>query len=125
MGKLDAISSKLKTSLGAVKVFGSENGIPEEKLGPGMYRYAMFMPYFRDVDAFKEHPDYKTAVETVEKNLAAGVKGTKKVYRIDLPGKQIHGFGVAIVTGDGVDKGNKDTDKEIIDIVDHKEFKNT
>jgi len=81
MGKLESVSSKLKTALGAVKVFGSENGIPEEKLGPGMYRYAMFMPYFRDVDVFKEHPDYKIAVETVEKNLAAGVGGTKKVYR--------------------------------------------
>lgn len=125
MGKLESVSSKLKTALGAVKVFGSENGIPEEKLGPGMYRYAMFMPYFKDVDVFKEHPDYKTAVETVEKNLAAGVGGTKKVYRIDLPGKQISVFGVAIPKGDGIDKGNKDTDKEIIDIVDFGELKHT
>lgn len=125
MGKLESVSSKLKTALGAVKVFGSENGIPEEKLGPGMYRYAMFMPYFKDVDVFKEHPDYKTAVEAVEKNLAAGVGGTKKVYRIDLPGKQISVFGVAIPKGDGIDKGNKDTDKEIIDIVDFGELKHT
>ncbi len=125
MGKLDSVSSKLKAALGAVKVFGSENGIPEEKLGPGMYRYAMFMPYFRDVDVFKEHPDYKTAVETVEKNLAAGVGGTKKVYRIDLPGKQVSVFGIAIPKGDGIDKGNKDTDREIIDIVDYSELKHT
>jgi hypothetical protein len=125
MGKLESVSSKLKTALGAVKAFGSENGIPEEKLGPGMYRYAMFMPYFKDVDVFMEHPDYKTAVDTVEKNLAAGVGGTKKVYRIDLPGKQVSVFGVAIPKGDGIDKGNKDTDKEIIDIVDHSELKHT
>lgn len=125
MGKLDSVSSKLKAALGAVKVFGSENGIPEEKLGPGMYRYAMFMPYFRDVDVFKEHPDYKTAVEAVEKNLAAGVGGTKKVYRIDLPGKQVSVFGIAIPKGDGIDKGNKDTDKEIIDIVDYGDLKHT
>ena len=52
MGKLESVSSKLKTALGAVKVFSSENGIPEEKLGPGQYRYAMFMPYFKDVDIF-------------------------------------------------------------------------
>ena len=125
MGKLDSISGKLKTALGAVKVFGSEKGILEEKLVPGMYRYAMFMPYFKDVDVFMEHPDYKTAVETVEKNLAAGVGGTKKVYRIDLPVKQVSVFGVAVPKGDGVDKGNKDTDKEIIDIVDHSELKHT
>ncbi|MCR4331643.1 MAG: hypothetical protein NUV34_02905, partial [Sulfuricaulis sp.] len=125
MGKLETISSRLKTSLGAVKVFGSGNGIPEEKLGPGMYRYAMFMPYFKDVDFFMEHPDHKTAVDTVEKNLAAGAGGTKKIYRVDLPGKQVSVFGVAIPKGDGIDKGNKDTDKEIIDIVDYGDLKHT
>lgn len=125
MGKLETVSTKLKTALGAAKPFGSEKGIPEENLGPGQYRYAMFMPYFKDVDVFKEHPDYKTAVETVEKNLAAGVGGTKKVYRIDLPGKQVSVFGVAIPRGDGIDKGNKDTDKEIIDIVDFGDLKHT
>ena len=125
LGKLQNISAKLKAALGAVKPFGSEKGIPEENLGPGIYRYAMFMPFFHDLDFFKEHPDYKTAVETVEKNLAAGVGGTKKVYRIDLPGKQISVFGVAIPTGDGLDKGNKDTDKEITDIVDYTDTKHT
>ena len=125
MGKLEDISAKLKAALGAVKSFGSEKGIAEENLAPGKYRYAMFMPYFADVDSFMEHPDYKTAVETVEKNLAAGVGGTKKVYRIDLPGKDVSVFGVGILTGDGVDKGNKDTDKEIIDIVDFADLKHT
>lgn len=125
LGKLEAVSAKMKAALGAVKLFGSENGIEEERLGPGQYRYAMFMPYFKDVDFLKEHPDYKTAVETVEKNLAAGLGGTKKVYRIDLPGKQVSVFGVSIPKGDGTDKGNKDTDKEIIDIVDHQDLKHT
>ena len=125
LGKLENVSAKMKAALGAVKSFGSENGIEEERLGPGQYRYAMFMPYFKDVDFFKEHPDYKTAVDTVEKNLAAGVGGTKKVYRIDLPGKQISVFGVSIPKGDGIDKGNKDTDKEIIDIVDYQDLKHT
>lgn len=125
MGKLENISAKLKTALGDVKSFGSEKGIPEEKLGPGVYRYAMFMPYFNDVDVYMEHKDHKTAIETVEKNLAAGVGGTKKVYRIDLPGKQISVFGIAIPKGDGIDKGNKDTDKEIMDIVDFDELKHT
>lgn len=125
LGKLEGVSTKMKAALGATKSFGSENGIEEERLVPGQYRYAMFMPYFKDVDILKEHPDYKTAVDTVEKNLAAGLGGTKKVYRIDLPGKQISVFGVAIPQGDGPDKGNKDTDKEIIDIVDHKDLKHT
>lgn len=125
MGKLEGVSARMKAALGAVKPFGSEHGIEEDKLGPGQYHYAMFMPYFRDVDFFKEYPNYQTAVETVEKNLAAGVGGTKKVYRIDIPGKEVSVFGVAITTGDGVDKGNKDTDKEIMDIVDFGELRHT
>ena len=64
-------------------------------------------------------------MDTVEKNLAAGLGGTKKIYRIDIPGKQISVFGVAIPKGDGIDKGNKDTDKEIIDIVDYQDLKHT
>ncbi len=125
LGKLESVSAKLKSALGAVMTFGSEKGIPEENLGPGMYRYAMFMPYFGDVDVFMEYPDYKTAIAVVEKNLAAGVGGTKKVYRIDLPGQQVSVFGVAIPKGDGIDRGNKDTDKEIMDIVDFADLKHT
>ena len=125
MGKLQGVSAGLKAALGAVKSFGSENGIPEENLGPGLYRYAMFMPYFDDIDVFKNYPDHKSAVDAVEKNLAAGVGGTRKVYRVDLPGKPISVFGVAIVTGDGINKGNKDTDKEIMDIVDFSDLKHT
>ena len=125
LGKLESVSAKLKAALGSVKPFGSENGIPEQNLGPGMYRYAMFMPYFDDVDVYMEYPDHKTAVDVVEKNLAAGAGGTKKVYRIDLPGKPVSVFGVAIPRGDGINKGNTDTDKEIMDIVDFAELKHT
>jgi hypothetical protein len=125
LGKLQGVSAGLKAALGAVKPFGSENGIPEENLGPGLYRYAMFMPYFDDIDVFMNYPDHKSAVDAVEKNLAAGAGGTKKIYRIDLPGKPVSVFGVAIVTGDGINKGNKDTDKEIMDIVDYTDLKHT
>lgn len=126
MGKLEGVSTKLKSALGAAQTFGSV-GIEESKLGPGEYHYAMFMPYFYDVDLLKEHPDYKTAVETVEKNLAAGKGGTVKVYRIDLPGKEASVFGVGIVKGavDGPDKGDKDTDREIMDVVDFQELRHT
>lgn len=126
LGKLDGVSTKLKAALGAKETFGSV-GIDEERLKPGVYRYAFMMPYFHDVDLLKEHPDYKTAVDTVEKNLAAGAGGTVKVYRIDLPGKEVSVFGVGIPKGtvDGPDKGDKDTDKEILDVVDHQALKHT
>ena len=127
LGKLDGVSAKLKTALGAVKTFGSV-GIEEENLKPGNYRYAMFMPYFNDVDVLNDHKDYKTAVETVEKNLAAGAGGTVKVYRIDIPGKEISVFGVGIPKGmiDGPENsGNRDTDKEVMDIVDWQDLRHT
>ena len=126
LGKLEGVSAKLKAALGAKETFGSV-GIDEEQLKPGVYHYAMMMPYFRDVDRLHEHPDYATAVATVEKNLAANAGGTVKVYRIDLPGKQVSVFGVGIPKGalDGPGQGDKDTDKEIMDIVDHKDLKHT
>jgi hypothetical protein len=71
------------------------------------------------------YPDYETAIKTVEENLAAGKGGTVKVYRIDLPGKNISVFGIGIPEGDGPDSGAKDTDKEILDIIDYKEIRST
>lgn len=127
LGKLEGVSARLKTALGATQTFGSK-GIEEADLKPGVYRYAMFMPYFNDVDSLNEHKDYKTAVETVEKNLAAGAGGTVKVYRIDIPGKEISVFGVGIPKGmvDGPENsGNRDTDKEIMDIVDWQDLRHT
>ncbi len=127
LGKLEGVSAKLKTALGAVQTFGSK-GIEEADLKPGVYRYAMFMPYFENVDVLNEHKDYKTAVEAVEKNLAAGAGGTVKVYRIDIPGKEISVFGVGIPKGmvDGPENsGNRDTDKEIMDIVDWQDLRHT
>ncbi len=126
LGKLEGVSAKLKTALGAVKDFGSK-GIEEGMLKPGVYHYGVFMPYFYDVDLLKEHPDHKTAIETVERNLAAGAGGTKKIYRVDLPGKEVSVFGVGIVKGiiDGPGKGEKDTDKEIMDVIDWQELRHT
>jgi hypothetical protein len=125
LGKLEAVSAKLKTALGATKEFGAVDGLTAEALAPGTYHYMVGMPYFQQVDVHAKHPDYQTALAAVEKGLAAGKGGTKKVYRIDMPGQQISVFGVAIVTGDGIDKGDKDTDKEIMDILDWQELRIT
>ncbi len=123
MGRLQGVAAKLKDALGAVQTFGSENGIEAETLAK--YHYGMFMPYFENVDLIKEFSDYKTAIDAIEKNLAKGSGGTKKVYRVDLPGKNVTVFGVGIPVGDGLDKGNKDTDAEIMAIIDYKSLKHT
>jgi hypothetical protein len=83
------------------------------------------MPYFDDVHKLNTFADYETAIQTVEANLAAGKGGTMKVYRIDLPGKDVSVFGVAIPQGDGPNEGRKDTDIEIMNIIDYKEIRST
>ena len=125
LGKLEGISSKLAEALGREMEFGSKKGIKEEKLGPGKYHYKILMPYFDDIDVLNTYADHETAVQTVEANLAAGKGGTVKVYRIDLPGKDVSVFGVGILQGDGPDAGAKDTDKEIMDIIDYQEIRST
>lgn len=124
LGKLESVSSALAAALGHVQDFGAE-GVREEKLGPGKYHYKMLMPYFHDIDVLNTYPDYDTGVKTVEENLAAGKGGTVKVYRLDLPGKDVSVFGVGILQGDGPDSGDKDTDREIMDIIDYREIRST
>ena len=122
LGKLETISAKLAAALGREQEFGAK-GVKEEKLGPGKYHYKMLMPYFDDIDVLNTYADYETGVKTVEANLAAGKGGTVKVYRIDLPGKDVSVFGVGIPQGDGPDSGDKDTDKELLDIIDFQEIR--
>lgn len=125
LGTLDTVSGKLKAALGAVQEFGSEKGLSAQDLAPGTYHYMTGMPYFHQLDQLAKYENYQAAIAAVEKGLAAGKGGTKKVYRIDLPGKEVSVFGVGIVTGDGIDKGAKDTDREIMDIIDWKDLRAT
>lgn len=124
LGNLESVSTKLRTALGNTLSFGSEEGLTAKQLAPGIYHYKMAMPYFDQTDLVGKQEDYKSAVALVEKNLAQGLGGTKKVYRIDLP-NEVSVFGVGIITGDGVNKGAKDTDKEIMDIIDYGEYRAT
>lgn len=124
LGKLEKTAEALKAALGRRFDYGAK-GIEEDKLKPGAYHYAIGMPYFTNIDVLARHADFKTAVATVEKNLAAAKGGTQKVYRIDIPGKSIATFGIGIVKGDGVEGGAKDTDKEIMDIIDFQDPRST
>jgi hypothetical protein len=124
LGNLETIAGKLDAALGHTMEFGAE-GVEENKLGPGKYHYKILMPYFEDIDVLNTFDSYQTAVSTVEKNLAEGAGGTSKVYRIDLPNKEVSVFGVGILQGDGPDSGDKDTDKEILGIIDYKEIRST
>ncbi len=124
LGPLTVVSEKLQQALGAEGAFGAE-GLTPEQLAPGSYHYAMFMPYFKDISLLNKFGSHEKALAAVTANLAAGKGGTQQVYRVDLPGKSVSVFGVAIPKGDGVNKGSKDTDKEIMDIIDYKSPRST
>ena len=123
LGKLPRTTAALKAALGAQFDFGAE-GLEEAKLKPGEYRYSFGMPYFHHTDLFATYPNYDKAIAAVEKGLAQKRGGTVKVYRVDLP-DEVSVFGVGIVTGDGVDSGTKDTDTEIMRIIDAKSPRST
>jgi len=125
LGDLGSVPGKLQTALGATQAFGSEAGFTAAELAPGTYHYMVGMPYFHQVDVLAEYPTYAATVAAVEKGLSSGNGGTRKVYRIDLPGQEISVFGVAIVTGDGVNRGEKDSDRELMDILDWQHLRHT
>ena len=124
LGPLTEVSRALTAALGRVAEFGAK-GVKAKKLAPGKYHYAPFMPYFDDISVLNSFADYKTAVAAVEENLRAGKGGTSMVYRIDLDGQEVTLFGVGIPTGDGPDSGARDTDKELLDIIDYQNPRST
>ncbi|HFD79841.1 MAG TPA: hypothetical protein ENK05_05520 [Gammaproteobacteria bacterium] len=89
---LKDLAETLKNALGAQETFGSKKGLTARKLRK--YHYTFGMEYFDDVYELAEYDSHQKAVDTVEKNLEAGVGGVTKVYRLDL-GNNVTIFGVA------------------------------
>jgi hypothetical protein len=100
-GDMTPIASALEKAMGKDKSFGSAEGLSASELQK--YRYMFAMPYFDDQIELAEFDNYQTALSKVEAGLSQG-KGIKKVYRIDIPGKDEAVFGVAITEGEGADK---------------------
>lgn len=100
-GDLAGVSSKLEAALGKSQTFGSKEGLSDKELRK--YHYMFAMPYFDDVDELGSFPSHAAAVAQIEKNLAAGVGGTKQVFKIDIPGTEQTLFGVGLSDGAGAD----------------------
>ena len=117
---LEDVNDALRRSLGAIETFGSKRGLSARKLRK--YHYTFGMEYFDDVYELAKYDSHKAAVAALEKNLAAGVAGVTKVYRLDLP-KDETIFGVARSISKG---GNKDmADESIMKNVDFEPLKTT
>ncbi|MEO1767329.1 hypothetical protein [Thiobacter aerophilum] len=104
-GDLKNVAAALEKALGRVEEFGAK-GLSASKLRK--YHYMVGMEYFDEPSVLAEYKSYEDGVRTVEANLAKGVAGVTKVYRIDIPGKQETVFGVAM-------KGNTEADKYMDD----------
>ena len=114
------VAQKLEAALGKQQEFGAK-GLSAKDLRK--YHYTFGMEYFDDVYELASYGSYAEAVAAVEKGLAAGEQGITKVYRVDLPGKQVTVFGVAMKAPANGDK-NMD-DQFQMEVVDFQELKGT
>ncbi len=122
-GDLSEVTAKLGKALGNMDTFGSEKGLREKKLRK--YHYMFGMEYFDDLNMHElaQYPNHQAALKTVEENLAKGIAGVKKVYRIEIPGKEEVVFGVSRKKPAN---GDKYMDESfIMGIIDFKEYKST
>lgn len=88
-----SVRSALITALGYEKDFGAI-GLTEKKLRD--YNYAWGMEDFEDLEAIAEHGSYKAAIAAVEKGFKANKLGAYKVYRVDIPGKDMTVYGLGL-----------------------------
>lgn len=119
-GDLANVTAAMNTALGMQKSYGSEKGKTADQLRD--YQYKWLMPYFYDRLELASYSSYDAAVNGVEAALAAGNGGVKKVYRVDLPGKEATLFGVAIS-----EKASEECagDKYIMGRIDFKDIKSS
>jgi hypothetical protein len=88
-----AAAAKLEGALGAGTAFGGD--VKAEDLPA--YRYMFGMERFDDDKALlAEHKGFDEALKAVRENLAAGVKGTARVYELVLADRKLAVFGVAL-----------------------------
>jgi hypothetical protein len=95
--KLEQALKPLGTWIGTP--FGSKTGIDPEDLED--YQYMFGMPYFQDTEELKSFSSYQDAIAAIERNFKRSNTNLTKVYRIDIPGKEMTLYGVGIGGGTG------------------------
>ncbi|MGC9385894.1 MAG: hypothetical protein ACP5D0_03025 [Hydrogenovibrio sp.] len=101
-GDIQPVQAAMEKALGKEKAFGADKPLTAGELRE--YHYKFMMPYFDDVDEIQSFDSYQEGVNTIEAGLKAGRGGATQVYRIDIPGKQMTVFGVALSQTEGSDK---------------------
>lgn len=122
---LGGVSAKLKSALGMQKQYGTgEKKLTAEDMRE--YHYTFMMEYFDDPSNLGEFDSHAEAVAALDKNLANGVAGSSKVYKVSL-GKDSEGDEMTLF---GVGLGGKDSDdcsgdKYIMDKIDRSEIRHS
>jgi len=94
---LGSVARRLAGALGWLEAYGPSDGrTPKELKG---YHYMIGMPYFDDPVQVAAFPSHAEAVAAIEAGLTAGRGGTRKVYRVEVPGTEDTLFGVALSEG--------------------------
>ncbi len=119
-GDVSDVARRLAAALGNTGAFGAE-GISDEDLRE--YRYMFGMEEFSDPDLLATYGSQTEALAAIEKNLAAGVMGIRKVYRIDMPGKAESVFGVSMSGAKA--GGDQQDDRYLMSQIDFKDQRST
>lgn len=119
-GDLSSVTAKLKSTLGDKGEYGPDEGVTSKDLRT--YQYKWLMPYFNDRLELADYGNQQIAIAKVEATLANNKAGVKKVYRVDIPGKEETIIGVSMAGPDNLDCSG---DKYIMDKIDFKKLKST
>ncbi len=107
------IKKGLETAVGCNQPFGAGEMSAADVAG---YRYAIGMEYLDDVYALGEFASFDEAKKAVEAGLESNKLGVKKIYRVEIPGKNQVVYGVALNTK----ATNKDADDGfIMNVLEH------
>ena len=110
-GKLKKVMQESGTYSG--RGFGSEKGLEVDKLRS--YQYMFGMQKFHKTNELGEFSSYQEAIDKIESSLIKGVPDVKKVFSVEIPGKELKLYGFAL----GGEKGESHF-LPIIDILEPK-----
>ncbi len=105
-------------SIGYVKDFGGK-GLSRKALLD--YNYTFGLEKFGDFYELATHRSYEAAVKEVEAGLRKQYMGIRKVYRVDIPGKQQTVFGISM--NSDIKTHPFMNDKYLMDVMDFRPLK--
>ncbi len=113
---LEGLENKLVKTLGKERAFGSRKGLTKSKLK--RYHYSFGMEYFDEPLSIRQFSNHRKALKVIEQGFKERRGETKKVYRVDIPGKNITIYGVSITAGAGADT-------TLMNLIDYYKLKHT